>query len=415
MKPDVLSCVVAVFAALLSSSSPDTVEAVQADKVTTVSATTTQRRMEDYVESYKYDDLSQFSLHFDKCQDIKMYDDEIAAEGGVEPFAYRSFVAFRICPTDSCRECSENFGRYVLDVETYLKYTVQNRQRAFEEMCQNCGEDCNYNNNGDCSSSCGKVCQGYNQMEENGYIDASQFVECQKLNVYNDDDDNNDNNNADGGEDGDGAQEEEEEEEEQIEYYIGPRCSDSGSGNRAVTIGLFADENCYVPVDDVSLEDVMGYKLSYILLSHSLSSDSLCLSCSEDDYNNANDQQDGDNVNEMCEDIYDAAAKCETPTGIQWGFMRENAEEGEFQNQAASEWYTCNFVQSIYWDSYDNKGEINYKAQQDVYLREVTQNQGLTIGVLLLVICGMGFVIRYFNDKITAVTGVDGLKEGIFA
>eukprot|EP00977_Amphora_coffeiformis_P004421 scaffold945_cov170-Amphora_coffeaeformis.AAC.1 len=333
-----------------------------------------------------------------------MYDDEIAAEG-VEPFAYRSFVAFRICPTDSCHECSENYGTYVVDVETYLAYTVQNRQQAFEEMCQNCQEDCN-DNQGGCSSSCGKICQGYNQMEENGYVDASQFVECQKLDVYNDGDDDK---NAEGEENQDGAQ------EEQIEYYIGPRCSDSESGSRAVTIGLFVDENCYVPVYDVSVEDVMGYKLSYILLSHSLSSDNKCLSCSEDDYNNANDRQDGDNVNEMCETIYDAAAKCETPTGIQWGFMRENAEEGQFQNQAASEWYTCNFVQSIYWDSYDNKGEINYKAMQDVYLRKVTQNQGITMGALLLVICGMGFAIRYFNDKITSVTGVDGLKEGTFA
>ena len=56
---------------------------------------TTGRRLEDFVEQYKYDDLSQFSLHFDKCQDIRMYDDEIAAEG-VEPFSFRSFVAFRI-------------------------------------------------------------------------------------------------------------------------------------------------------------------------------------------------------------------------------------------------------------------------------------------------------------------------------
>ena len=183
-----------------------------------------------------------------------------------------------------------------------------------------------------------------------------------------------------------------------------------------MTIGLFADEDCYMPVDDVSVEDVMGYKLSYILLSHSISPGSLCLSCSEDDYNqNANDRQDADNVNEMCEDIYDAAAKCETPTGIQWGFMRDNAEEGEYQNQAASEWYACNFVQSIYWDSYNNKGTINYKAERDVYVRKVTQTQGIAMGGLVLVVGCMGLAIRYMNDKITGVTGVDGLKMGTFA
>lgn len=384
-------------ALLLAATSTITITAgvTHAKRATPTASRGTSRGLEDYVDEYKYDDLSQFSLHFDKCQDIRMYDDEIASENeGSEPFAIRSFVAFRICPTDTCGECEENFGRYVVDVETYLAYTVENRQEAFEEMCQNCGQN-----------GCDEVCEGYNEMENNGYVDASQFVECQRLDVYNDDDDDNADNGGD-----------QQEEEEDIEYYVGPRCSDSENGGSSVTIGLFADENCYVPVDDVSIEDVMGYKLSYILLSHSLSSyGTQCLSCSEDDYNNANDQQDADNVNEMCEDIYDAAAKCETPTGIQWGFMQENAEEGKYQNQAASEWYACNFIQSIYWDSYNNKGEINFKAKQDVYLREVTQTQGIAMATLLVVICGMAFVIRYFNGKITDATGVDGLAQGTIA
>lgn len=382
-----------LFAAAILSS--DVTDAVNNNN----EATTSHRRLEDFVDEYAYDDLSQFSLHYDKCQDIKMYDDEIAAEG-IEPFAFRSFVAFRICPSDTCGSCLENFGRYVVDIETYLAYTVQNRQQAFEEMCQNCEVDCNGDDADNCYG-CGSVCSGYENLEAMGYVDASQFVECQRVNVQNDDDGNNNG-------EGDDA--------EEVDYYIGPRCSGGDEGNSQVTIGLFADENCYVPLNDVKVQDVLGYKLSYILLHYSLNPDKMCLSCSEDEYyNNANDQQDADNVNEMCENIYDAAAKCETPTGIQWGFMQDNKEEGNYQNQAESEFYACNFIQSIYWESYNNKGEINYKAIRDVYVREVTQNQTLALSLLALVVLSMAFAIRYLNSKIAVLTGVDGLAEGTFA
>ena len=224
------------------SSSSRLVAAVMATAVVAASATSaaTPRRLEDFVEEYKYEDLSQFSLHFDKCQDIRMYDDEIAQEG-IEPFAYRSFVAFRICPSSSCAECDENYGRYVLDVETYLAYTVQNRQAMFEEMCQNCDNNNNGNNGGDCSDECYE----YQNMEDMGYVDASQFVQCERLKVEQQDDDNAQD---------DGQQ-------EQVQYYIGPRCADGNQGGRVVSIGLFSDENCYQPVYDVDMEELLGYKL----------------------------------------------------------------------------------------------------------------------------------------------------------
>lgn len=373
-------------------------------------ATVNARRLEDYIDTYKYDDISRFSLHYDKCQAIKMYDDEIAAQGnGMDPFATRTFVAFRICPTDTCQECSGNFGRYVVDVETYLTMTVQNRQAFLEQTCQNCAEGCN---GGNCNT-CSDICYEYNNLENLGYIDASQYLQCQRLPMQQ----NNDDAVAqDGQQQGDEAeQEQQQQQEEQAQYYVGPQCVESKYGDRVVKIGLFSDENCYEPLDDINVEDFLGgYKLSYILFSHSTDSTERCLSCSEDEYNNGNDQQDGDNVNEMCEQIYDAAAKCETPTGIQWGFMRDNAEAGQYQNQAQAEFYTCNFVQSIYWDSYDNRGEINYSAVQDVYVRYVTHKQKIAMASLIVVLCGMVFAIRYFNDKIKEITGVDGLAQGTF-
>jgi hypothetical protein len=355
-------------------------------------ATQKERILEDYaVAAYQYDDISQYSLRYDKCQAIKMYDDEIAAEeNGMEPFAQRTFVAFRMCPTDKCNECTENFGRYVVDVETYLQMTVQNRQASLQELCQNCND-------------CSETCYEYNNMENLGYVDASQYMECQRLNVQQQNNGEEDQQEQQADNNNEGSQ-----------YYVGPRCRETKYGKRIIEIGVFSDQNCYEPIDDLNVEDLLGYKLSYILMTHSIDSGERCLSCSEDDYQNGNDRQDADNVNEMCEQIYDAAAKCETPTGIQWGFMRDNAEAGEYQNQAESEFYACNFIQSIYWDSYDNKGEINYKVAQDVYIRQVTGKQKIAMCSLVVVLCGMVLAIRYLNDKIKGVTGVDGLASGTF-
>ena len=95
--------------------------------------------------------------------------------------------------------------------------------------------------------------------------------------------------------------------------------------------------------------------------------------------------------------------------------MQTNKEDEEYQNQAETEFLTCNFIKSIYWDSYNEKGEINYKLAQDVYVRHVTQNQGSYLVGVLLVIGGMLLAMRYMNQKIANVTGVDGITQGTLA
>ena len=338
------------------------------------SSSTSVRRLEDYNAYFAYD-LTQYSLRFEKCQYVKMFDDELAQESD-SPLALKHFVVFRLCPSDACEStCKENYGRYVVDVETYLESTVENQMRQIEYMCNNCDEECN--ENGEYCSGCSEQCYEYENLEEAGYVDASEYMECQQLDAQNGDDGN--------------------------QYYIGPRCNSSGN---KIEIGLFSDENCWEPVDDMDVEDLVGAELSYHLLAHTDSSGgSVCLSCKETQENaNENDNNDEDEVNEMCEDVYDNSAKCESETGIPYGFVQTKRENDEYENQVETEFMACTFIDSLIWNSYIETGEINIEEEQDVIVREITRNQALSLSLLVVTMLGLVGLMYWFQRKIDAVS-----------
>jgi len=344
------------------------------------------RRLEDaYAETFEYNDLSQYSVRFEKCQFVKSYDDEMAQdEDSDSPLATKHFVVYRLCPSDACETCDEKYGSYVVEVDTYLQYTINYQQQAFEDMCDNCSEKCN--DDGSYCSGCGKICYNYANMENNGYVDASQYMECQQLD-YGDDD---------------GEQ-----------LYIGPMCSSSG---QKITIGLFSDENCWEAYSgDLDVETVVGSKLSYLLISHASTDDgSVCLSCQEnnDDENaNQNDQADYDDVNEMCEDLYSAAAKCESKTGLEGGFIQTNQEDGDYENQVENEFMACTFIDSLIWNSYTETGEIDIDHDQDEIIRKTSSVQALTLSLLSLSIVSLIGTIAYIHHRIN--TQFPDIDEGI--
>jgi hypothetical protein len=173
-------------------------------------------------------------------------------------------------------------------------------------------------------------------MEENGYIDATEFLECQM--IYDPEDDG------------------------MAALYAGPMCASQGS---KIKIGVFSDENCNIQdntkdVDDY-LQDGNGYamKLSHALLKTVYAEDS-CVSCTaeqEQDANNNGDNADEEQeveVTEMCGQLYEAAAKCEKAHGFDNGYA---AYDG-YENQASQEEVVCDFIDSIGAGSYDESGEI---------------------------------------------------------
>lgn len=366
----------------------------------------TRRQLEEYVtddNAYFAYDLNDFSLRFDRCQYVKMYDDEMAGDEDSEtPLAVRHFVVFRLCPSDECSTCNSVYGKYVMEVDEYLQATVGETANQIEYVCGNCQEECNDDGN-DCSE-CSDFCYQYQNLEANGYVNAANYLECQQVQVNNG---NNNNNNQEGDEQNGDNGEDQQADDDGLQLYIGPRCSSNGD---RIMLGLFDDEYCLTPYTNLSPEDVLGYNISYQLLSHTYDADgSNCLSCKEyvdenEEANNQadqNDQQDADDVNEMCERVYERAAKCESIYGID-AFVQSDREDKDYGNQAMNEVVVCEYIESLLADSYTETGDINLVAESLVMFKDVTSLQKTAFCLLSASIVGLvtlAFVIQRQIDR----------------
>jgi hypothetical protein len=195
------------------------------------------------------------------------------------------------------------------------------------------GQEQQYTGTLDCST-CYAECQKIYNMEANGYLDATNFLQCSM--IYDPADDS------------------------KSSLYAGPMCASSGA---KIKIGVFTDENClYVDttkeVDDYLVnQDALQMKLSHALLKQTYTD--TCISCSEnlaqdtDDKANA-DAKDADTVLGLCETLYDDAAKCEKTHGFDNGY----AGYSGYENQLANEQVVCQYMQSIKSGTYDDTGEI---------------------------------------------------------
>lgn len=366
-------------------------------------------------EEYEID-ISNYSLKFEQCQFVKAYDDEMAEDADYGTvLATKRFVIFRLCPSDACDSCQYDFGEYIVDLEEYLEATVEYQQEMQEEMCdacQNCGnwEENEENDQDDederrralalrklenyevdCDS-CYDECMKIENMEDNGYIDATEFLECQM--IYDPEDD--------GG----------------VGLYAGPMCASSGS---KIKIGVFTDEECNVPdqekdVDDYLMDgDGVSMKLSHALLKTVYSSD--CISCLQVDYEEEDDDGNGGNddgeeeeveVLEMCEQLYEAAAKCEKTNGFDNGY----AEYDGYENQLAQEGVVCDFVESLKAGSYDESGEIVVNGANSSIGggAETTGGQKFALTFFIFGTVGLAGYAAMLHSKLTK--GGSGLTAG---
>jgi hypothetical protein len=304
------------------------------------------RKLEEDGDGYEVD-ISSYSVKFEKCQFVKSYDDDLADdEDSTTVLATKRFVIFRLCPENSCSSCNYNYGEYIIDLETYLESTVEYQQELQEEMCEACQECGNWddqqnadngderklqNYNVDCDS-CYEECQKIENMEENGYIDATTFLECAM--IYDAEDDG------------------------KTALYAGPTCASSGT---KIKIGVFSDEYCNIldvskDVDDYLMDDD-GYqmKLSHALLKTVYAEDS-CVSCTKVEDNQERKLEDAQaaEVLDMCQALYEDAAKCEKTHGFDGGY----SDYSGYANQLSQEEVVCDYIESIKAGSYDEKGEI---------------------------------------------------------
>jgi len=198
--------------------------------------------------------------------------------------------------------------------------------------------------------------------------------------------------------------------------YAGPMCASNGS---KIKIGLFTDADCNVPDSDKDVDDYLmdgdgvSMKLSHALLKTVYSTS--CISCmkpeeydeNNDDANNNNQQYQDTEVLEMCEQLYEASAKCEKSHGFDNGY----ASYDGYANQLAQEVVVCDFVDSLKAGSYDETGEIvvNGASSSTGGGSQTTGGQKFALTFFLFGTFGLAGYAAMLHSKLTK--GVIGLAE----
>ena len=268
-------------------------------------------------EEIDYTWVANYSLKFQGCHNIPNWNEEADDEEDVR-VSNTALVRFRLCPSDSCSTesaygCKSGYGDYVVSMNTYLQAYFQSVQQDREYNCQfaenyqcGCGDDDNDNEDFclyDCYMNMGmEYCIENNPYaaegeEEEERENLEELVDCQQFEPQQNNNNNNNNNNN----------------QEEMEYFMGPHCSDDGS---SIRMGLFTDEQC------TNFADSSNGATTYASLSYGASMPyatgtmigSECMSCKETqdaNENNGNDAADEDNIKEGCEELYNSAAKCE--------------------------------------------------------------------------------------------------------
>lgn len=152
-------------------------------------STETARNLEEY-QDYGVN-LTQYALKYIGCSNIKTWSDQ-EAQAGNNVLKTDRFVVLRLCPRESCSNyneygCLEQFGDYLIPMESYLQIMAETFFTQYLEYCETCYEcmtgqqaNNNYNNN------------------NNNYNDNYNYNGNQNYNYYNGNQNYNYNNNNGG-------------------------------------------------------------------------------------------------------------------------------------------------------------------------------------------------------------------------
>jgi len=182
----------------------------------------------DY-ENYAYAvNLTNYALKYIGCSNIRTWSDDLAAgdnnddDNNIDSVLRMDrFVLLRLCPRDSCSNynkygCMENFGDYLIPMETYLQVMAETYFAQYQEYCETCYECMNAatddNNNDDDGANNNGNDDGddyYNNGDDGNYNDdgggrrrlnddANDAWYNYNYNNYVDDDDANNANQAAG-------------------------------------------------------------------------------------------------------------------------------------------------------------------------------------------------------------------------
>jgi len=324
------------------------------------------RKLQDEEEEQVCElDLSTYSIKFEKCQFVKQYayngqngnNNNKNNKNAQDILTVKHFVVFRLCPDHACETCNYKYGEYIIDMESYLAATLEYKQEAQQMYCESCnqciemaanaanGGDANEDEAWKCTNvdtdTCYAECQNIENMEANGYVDASAYTQCVKLNAY----------DANGN-----------------YYYAGAVCSSSTSNgveHSRIKIGVFTDQYCTYYDDSVDIASVLknndgtAMSLSYHLLKETFADSTCIASCLKEQengqqQNNNNGEAAAAEVNELCGQLYETSGKCESTHGFADGMKTYD----DYDNQMLNEELVCNFITAVKSGTYDMTGEI---------------------------------------------------------
>ena len=286
--------------------------------------------------------VANMSLKFQGCYHTQQWNEEADGDEDIMISTQR-LVRFRLCPSDTCSMesaagCSSGYGDYVIGMEQYLEAYFEAVQQDQEYNCEyeatygDCAACENANDDEKCEYDCYmnkgmEYCVDNNPYEEdNGQEEEEEWeledmAECRE---YNFDNGRKLSSTEHGRRKLDG----------EAEYFVGAYCSENGG---YIYLGLFTEETCSQFADEYGGRETFsamsyGKSLPY---SDTTMIGTECMSCKEpndDNQNNDNDQQDADEVKESCEQLYEAAGKCEEGLSGSVQYPNNNA---------------CNFMQGI--------------------------------------------------------------------
>mmetsp|Transcript_21072 Transcript_21072/g.23627 ORF Transcript_21072/g.23627 Transcript_21072/m.23627 type:complete len:382 (-) Transcript_21072:159-1304(-) len=275
------------------------------------------RRLNDNEDDMLW--LTGYSLKFEGCHEVPQYNPEEAdREEGGGPLMTQRLIKYQLCPSDSCKDgksTCKNAGEYISSMEQFVQAYVEQKQEAAEQACETAKENCYCDNANDdqvCENECLQEL-GLDYCIENDddreEFEVQEFMECREIENQNGNNNNNNNNNG---------------------YFVGPYCSSDG---KSIHLGVFSDETCTTRAsDEIYSKYNYGVELPY--KSESIVKND-CVSCLEVQEENDNDQQQDDEVSEMCQRAYEESGKCET----------------KLKDINSYYWYpkedSCNFIHSV--------------------------------------------------------------------
>jgi len=245
----------------------------------------------DQEQEVDYSWLPDYTFQFQKCYSWEAYGREDNNEN------MEKSIVFRACPQGECSSSCKYGADYIVQLADYVEAYTTAKQNLREYNCQMVEENCECDDDQVDDEQCQQNCYdaaglNYCNNDEEEF-DPMNYAECAQLEMNNDNGRKLDEENA---------------------LYGGIYCSDD---NDQVLLGAFTDEACTTLDTSNAYYQVMGQSLPY---SSKSIVGSGCVSCTNPFYVEGDDDNDDnqDNINEMCMEVYDLAGKCETDLSINY-------------------------------------------------------------------------------------------------